>query len=134
VTAVPLRSLNVTPTMPAVLHAFRHELRKPSAVHGIPFLFTSMMVLHFVVLSSVAFKGEPTGIATREPVFDCLNLKPHGVGHGHLKRRYERNCISIQPKLMGRLLTDGGLSFDDGPGSYCKRRLPKGVSCTLEPA
>ena len=43
VTAVPRRSWNVTPTIPARLHAFAHDARKPSAVHGFPSLFVSMI-------------------------------------------------------------------------------------------
>ena len=39
VTAVPLKSWNVTPTTPAFLQALPHDARNPSAVHGLPSLF-----------------------------------------------------------------------------------------------
>jgi len=38
VTAVPCRSLNVTPMMSAAAQALRHDARKPSEVHGFPSL------------------------------------------------------------------------------------------------
>lgn len=72
VTAVPRRSLNVTPTMRARLHALRHEARKPSGVQGFPSAVVRMIVLRFEAASSTALSGAPTGITTRAPVFDCL--------------------------------------------------------------
>ena len=54
VTAVPRRSLNVTPTTPTDLHALPHEARKPSDVHGLPSLLVRMIVLRFGVASSAA--------------------------------------------------------------------------------
>jgi hypothetical protein len=74
VTAVPLRSLKVTPTIPTALQAFFQEDRKPLAVQGFPSELTKMMGLRFVVLSRAECRGPPTGITTRAPVFDCLSL------------------------------------------------------------
>ena len=52
VTAVPRKSLNVTPTTPADLHALRQDARKPSGDHGLPSLFVRMIVLCFGAASS----------------------------------------------------------------------------------
>ena len=75
VTAVPRRSLNVTPTTPALRHPFRHEARKPSDVHG--FRSVDVRIIGprfvFVISSSAVFKGAPTGMDTRAPVFDWRN-------------------------------------------------------------
>ena len=70
VTDVPRRSLNVTPIMPALLQAFRHDDRKPSGVQGLSSLFTKINGLRLGVESSAAFSGRPTGINTRAPVLD----------------------------------------------------------------
>ena len=43
VTAVPRKSLKVRPATPAALHAFPHDARKPSDVHGLPSLFVRMI-------------------------------------------------------------------------------------------
>src|SRR5262249_8896090 len=74
VTAVPRRSLNVTPPMPAFLQAFRHDERKPSGVQGLSSLLTKMSMLRFGVASSAAFSGLPTGIDTRAPVLDWRSV------------------------------------------------------------
>lgn len=71
VTAVPLRSWNVTPVMPASAQALRHDDRKPSEVHGDPPELVRMMVLRFFASSSATLSGAPTGMTTRVPVFDC---------------------------------------------------------------
>ena len=71
VTAVSRKSLKVTPTTPAALHALPHDARKPSDVYGLPSLLVRMIVLRFVVASSAAFSGAPTGMTTRAPVFFC---------------------------------------------------------------
>src|SRR5262249_28067384 len=44
VTAVPRRSLNVTPVTPAAACALRHEARNPSEVHGLPSRGVRMIV------------------------------------------------------------------------------------------
>src|SRR5258708_24581317 len=66
VTAVPRRSLNVTPTTPAFLYALPQEDRKPSGVHGVPSMVVRMMVLRlfFPAAPSASFRGAPTGIVT----------------------------------------------------------------------
>src|SRR5215475_1164168 len=74
VTAVPRRSLNVTPTTRAFAHALRQEARNPSDVHGVPSMVVRMMVLRlsFAAASSASLSGAPTGIVTvtgrREPL------------------------------------------------------------------
>ena len=73
VTAVPRRSLNVTPNIPARLHAFRHEVRKPSGVQGFPSVVVGIMVLRFTAASRVLLSGAPTGMTTRTLPFDCLS-------------------------------------------------------------
>ena len=72
VTAVPRKSLNVTPTMCALSHALPHEARKPSGVHGRPSEVNSIVGLRLVLAaaSSAALSGAPTGICTRVPVLD----------------------------------------------------------------
>ena len=74
VTAVPRRSLKVTPAMPARLHALRHEVRKPSGIYGLPSLVVRIIVEHFTIASRAALSGVPTGITTRAPVFPCRSL------------------------------------------------------------
>jgi hypothetical protein len=66
VTAVPRRSLNVTPTTPAFAHALRQEARKPSDVRGVPSMVIRMTVLRlsFAAASSASLSGAPTGIVT----------------------------------------------------------------------
>jgi hypothetical protein len=71
VTAVPRRSLNVTPLMPAAICALRHYARKPSDVHGLPSMVVRMIVDRFGVAPSIALSGAPTLKLTRAPVFDC---------------------------------------------------------------
>jgi hypothetical protein len=71
VTAVPRRSLNVTPAMPTFAHALRHDARKPSGVHGRLSVELRMIGPCFVAASSAALSGAPTGMTTRAPVFDC---------------------------------------------------------------
>src|SRR5215470_16102601 len=73
VTAVPRRSLNVTPTIPAFEHALRQDDRKPSGVQGFPSAVVRIIVLRFAQESSAALSGAPTGITTRQPVLDCLS-------------------------------------------------------------
>ena len=67
VTAMPRRSLKVTPTMPAFLQAFLHEERKPSSVHGLLSVLSKITGLLFGVASSTALSGAPTLIETRAP-------------------------------------------------------------------
>jgi hypothetical protein len=88
VTAVPRRSLNVTPNIPARLHAFRHEVRKPSGVQGFPSVVVRIMVLRFTAASRVLLSGAPTGMTTRTLPFDCLSLMcvPSYAHHGSRKR------------------------------------------------
>jgi len=57
VTAVPRRSLKVTPETLAFVQAFRHELLKPSAVQGLLSVLSSITGLSFGVRSSIAFNG-----------------------------------------------------------------------------
>lgn len=76
VTAVPRRSLKVTPTMPAAAHAFRQEDRNPSGVHGSPSLFNRIGPALPRLASSAAFSGAPRGICTLAPVFDCWSGSP----------------------------------------------------------
>src|SRR5438270_12565371 len=70
VTAVPRRSLNVSPEMPALMHALPQLARMPSGVHGRPSLVSRMIGLFLGVASSMAFSGPPARISTRAPVFD----------------------------------------------------------------
>ena len=74
VTAVPRKSLNVTPTTPTALHALPHDARKPSEVHGLLSLLVRIIVLRFGEASSAALSGAPTFITTRAPLLPCLSL------------------------------------------------------------
>ena len=73
VTAVPRRSLKVTPVTPAAACALRHDARNPSDVHGLPSIVVRMIVERLGVASSMALSGAPTLMLTRAPVFDCFN-------------------------------------------------------------
>ena len=53
VTAVPRRSLNVTSSMPAFLHALPHDARKPSGVHGLPSELSRMIVLCLFLAAAI---------------------------------------------------------------------------------
>lgn len=69
VTAVPRKSWNVSPTMPALSHARALAVWKPAAVHGEPDEFTSVGDRsRFRIGSSMALRAEATGITTRTPV------------------------------------------------------------------
>jgi hypothetical protein len=89
VTAVPRRSLKVTPTTPALRQPWRHDVRKPSDVHG--FLSVDVRIIGpcfvFVISSRAAFKGAPTGMDARAPVLtgaigDACHRKRTKVGGG----------------------------------------------------
>jgi hypothetical protein len=71
VTAVPRKSLNVTPTIPAFVRAIDHDARNPCEVHGLPALLVRMIGERFGAASSAALRGAPTGMTTRAPVLDC---------------------------------------------------------------
>ena len=49
------------------------DARKPSLVHGRLSLEVRMIGPRLIAESKAAFKGVPTGMETRAPVFDCLN-------------------------------------------------------------
>lgn len=70
VTAVPRRSCNVSPTMPAAAPALRQLDQNPSAVQGFRAVLVKITVLRFGVTSSMVLSGVPTGMTTRAPVFD----------------------------------------------------------------
>jgi len=74
VTAVPRRSWNVTPTMPAFLHALPHDARKPSGVYGLPSLVVRIIGDRFGVASSMAFSGVPTLITAERCRWQQLSL------------------------------------------------------------
>jgi hypothetical protein len=59
VTAVPRRSLKVTPNTPAFAHALPQEARKPSEVHGVPSMEVRMTMLRlfFAATSSASLRG-----------------------------------------------------------------------------
>jgi hypothetical protein len=61
VTAVPRKSWNVIPTMPAFLAAVLHDAWKPCDVHGRPALFVRMSGPCFFAAASAALSGMPTG-------------------------------------------------------------------------
>jgi len=73
VTAVPRKSLNVTPTMPAFVRAIDQDARNPCEVPGLPALLVRMIGERFAAASSADLSGAPTGMTTRAPVFDCRN-------------------------------------------------------------
>jgi len=74
VTAVPRKSLNVTPLTPALVQALRQDARNPADVQGLPSAVVKMIVLRLSVASKAALRGAPTGMTTLLPVFDCRNL------------------------------------------------------------
>jgi hypothetical protein len=74
VTAVPRKSLNVTPLMPALAQALRHDARKPAAVHGVLSVVVKIIGLRFSAASKAALSGAPMGMTTRLPVLDCRSL------------------------------------------------------------
>jgi hypothetical protein len=61
VTAVPRKSWNVTPTIPAAACAIRQDWRKPPPVHGLRVAVTKISGLTFAVASSAAFSAAPPG-------------------------------------------------------------------------
>jgi hypothetical protein len=69
VTAVPRRSLNVTPTTPAFSRALPHEARNPSGVHGRLSVEARINgpTLCLAASSIATFSGAPTGITTVVP-------------------------------------------------------------------
>jgi hypothetical protein len=64
VTAVPRRSSNVTPSIPARLRALLKDERKPCSFHGLPRVFRRMHPVGALTASSAAFSGAPTGSRT----------------------------------------------------------------------
>src|SRR5262249_48999943 len=79
VTAVPRRSLNVTPAIAAFLHALPHDARNPSGIHGRASVEVKMIGPCFLVASSATLSGAPTGMITRAPLPQS-NMGPIGGG------------------------------------------------------
>src|SRR5262245_61202129 len=78
VTAVPRRSWNVRPTIPAAAHALPHEVRNPSDVHGLPWELSSTLscaLLPTFAASRAAFSGAPTGMTTRTGLLRLPDLR-----------------------------------------------------------
>ena len=59
VTAVPGKSLNVSPTMPSVAFALSHEARKPSGVNSSPSLFSGIVL----PITTMSLRPEMTAFA-----------------------------------------------------------------------
>src|SRR5262245_29928116 len=88
VTAVPLRSWNVSPLIPAFLAAVCHAVRNVWLSHGRPRLLVRMIGERLGAASRAALSGAPTGMMTRLPVFDCFNRMcvPSYADHDNRKR------------------------------------------------
>jgi len=98
VTAVPRKSLNVNPAIPALAHALRHDARKPSGVEGFPSIVVRIIVLRFAALSNTVLSGAPTGITTRS-------------GHPKQSRHFSREGE------VGARETTAGSAGDAGGGA-----------------
>ena len=73
VTAVPRKSLNVTPTMPAAACVIRQEARKPLTVHGLPLELAQSVIASWAgAAARMAVSGAGQGQNTGSPVLDRL--------------------------------------------------------------